>query len=133
MLITQTPLRVSFFGGGTDMAGFYRQEGGCVLTAAIDKYIFVLIKRRFDSQVRVGYTSTELVDSAGQVRHELVREALLMTGVSQQVEINTMGDIPASGSGLVFEHGDGGRAQRPLPLPERPAAVGRAGAPGLPD
>lgn len=100
MLITQTPLRVSFFGGGTDMAGFYRQEAGCVLSAAIDKYIFVLIKRRFDSQVRVGYTSTELVDSAEQVRHELVREALRLTGVTQQVEINTMGDIPASGSGL---------------------------------
>ena len=100
MLITQTPLRISFFGGGTDQAGFYREEEGCVLNAAIDKYIFVLIKRRFDALVRVGYTSTEMVESAGQVRHELVREALRLVGIERQVEIDTMGDIPASGSGL---------------------------------
>ena len=100
MLITQTPLRISFFGGGTDQAGFYREEEGCVLNAAIDKYIFVLIKRRFDALVRVGYTSTEMVESAEQVRHELVREALRLVGIERQVEIDTMGDIPASGSGL---------------------------------
>ena len=62
MLIVQTPLRISFFGGGTDFRGFYSREEGCVLSAAIDKCIFVVVKRRFDARIRVGYTRTELVE-----------------------------------------------------------------------
>lgn len=99
MIIVQTPLRVSFFGGGTDFPSFYKSEGGCVLSSSIDKYIFVTIKQRFDDFVRVGYTSTEIVDSVSKVQHELIREALLKTGITKAVEITTMGDIPA-GSGL---------------------------------
>ena len=63
MIISQTPLRVSFFGGGTDFAAYYRQEGGCVLSAAINKCIFVVVKERYDERIRVGYTRTELVES----------------------------------------------------------------------
>jgi D-glycero-alpha-D-manno-heptose-7-phosphate kinase len=100
MIITQTPLRVSFFGGGTDFPDFYHREEGCVLSTAIDKYIFVIIKRRFDQKIRVGYTKTEMVDSVDEVEHELVRETMRLTGVSRQVEIGTMGDIPSAGSGL---------------------------------
>jgi len=100
MIITQTPLRISFFGGGTDFEDYYVQQGGCVLSSAIDKYIFVLIKERFDDQIRVGYTRTELVDTVGEVQHDLVREALRMTGIEKGVEINTVGDIPEAGSGL---------------------------------
>ncbi len=100
MIITQTPLRISFFGGGTDFEDYYVQQGGCVLSSAIDKYIFVLIKDRFDDQIRVGYTKTELVDTVDEVRHDLVREALRITGIKKGVEINTVGDIPEAGSGL---------------------------------
>jgi D-glycero-alpha-D-manno-heptose-7-phosphate kinase len=100
MIITQTPLRISFFGGGTDLKGFYALEEGCVLSSAIDKSIFVIIKRRFDAKVRVGYTRTELVDSIEELQHELVREALRLTGLCRQVEVGTMGDIPSTGSGL---------------------------------
>jgi D-glycero-alpha-D-manno-heptose-7-phosphate kinase len=100
MIIVQTPLRVSFFGGGTDFRGFYAQEAGSVLSTAIDKYIFVVVKRRFDPKIRVGYTRTELVDRVSDVQHELVREALRLTGIDRQIEINTMGDIPSAGSGL---------------------------------
>lgn len=100
MIIVQTPLRVSFFGGGTDFPSFYRSEGGAVLTSAIDKYIFITIKERFDCKIRVGYTETEMVDSVSEVKHELIREALKLTGISQGVEITTMGDIPSAGSGL---------------------------------
>ncbi|MCB8943646.1 MAG: GHMP kinase [Ardenticatenaceae bacterium] len=99
MIIVQTPLRVSFFGGGTDFPTFYQAEGGCVLTSAIDKYIFVTIKRRFDPKLRIGYTRTEMVDHVDQVQHELIREALRKTGIEHGVEVNTMGDIP-SASGL---------------------------------
>lgn len=100
MIISQTPLRISFFGGGTDFRGFYEQEPGMVLSSAIDKYIFVTIKERFDDKIRVGYTRTELVDSIDEVEHELVRECLRRTGITCGVEINTMADIPSEGSGL---------------------------------
>ncbi len=100
MIITQTPLRISFFGGGTDFRDFYRHEGGCVLSSAIDKYIFVIVKRRFDKMIRLGYTRTELVEQVDQLQHELVREALRLAEVTSQIEIGTLGDIPSSGSGL---------------------------------
>ncbi|HRA66017.1 MAG: GHMP kinase [Caldilinea sp.] len=100
MIISQTPLRISFFGGGTDFRGFYAQEPGMVLSSAIDKYIFVTIKERFDEKIRVGYTRTELVDSVDEVEHDLVRECLRRTGITHGVEINTMADIPSEGSGL---------------------------------
>ena len=99
MIIVQTPLRVSFFGGGTDFPSFFEKEEGCVLSTAIDKYIFVTIKKRFDDKIRVGYTKTELVDSIDEIQHELIREAFRFSGVEKGVEITTMGDIPA-GSGL---------------------------------
>ena len=100
MIIIQTPLRISLFGGGTDFETFYQQHGGCVLSTAIDKYIFVTIKKRFDDKLRVGYTRTEMVDQVDEIEHELIREALKTTGISSGVEITTMGDIPSAGSGL---------------------------------
>ena len=100
MIITQTPLRISFAGGGTDFADYYKIDGGCVLSSAIDKYIYVIIKERFDSKIRVGYSTTEMVDSIDEIEHELVRECLRMAGITQGVEISTMADIPSEGSGL---------------------------------
>ncbi|MCB0072728.1 MAG: GHMP kinase [Caldilineaceae bacterium] len=100
MIVTQTPLRISFAGGGTDFRDFYMQEEGWVVSSAIDKYIHVIIKGRFDDKIRVGYTKTELVDDIDQIEHELVRECLRITGITKRVEISTMGDIPSSGSGL---------------------------------
>ncbi|RIK24400.1 MAG: GHMP kinase [Anaerolineae bacterium] len=100
MIIVQAPLRTSLFGGGTDFPGYYLEHGGCVLTSAIDKYIFVTIKQRFDNKLRVGYTHTELVDSVDEIRHDLIREAFRLTGIDHGVEITTMGDIPSEGSGL---------------------------------
>lgn len=99
MIIVQTPLRISLFGGGTDFPDFYKKEGGLVLSTGIDKYIFVTIKQRFDDQLRVGYTETEMVDTVDQIQHELIREAFRLSGITRGVEITTMGDIPA-GSGL---------------------------------
>ena len=100
MIITQTPLRVSFAGGGTDFAGFYREHSGAVLSSSVDKFIYVIIKARFDRKIRVGYTRTEMVDNIDDIEHELVRECLRMTGITQGVEIATMADIPSEGSGL---------------------------------
>jgi D-glycero-alpha-D-manno-heptose-7-phosphate kinase len=100
MIIVQTPIRVSLFGGGTDFPAYFRSEGGCVLSTAIDKYVFVTIKKRFDDLVRVGYTRTELVNDVSELQHELIREALCKTGIRCGVEVTTMADIPSAGSGL---------------------------------
>jgi D-glycero-alpha-D-manno-heptose-7-phosphate kinase len=100
MIIVQTPLRVSFLGGGTDFPSYFMEEGGTnILSSAIDKYIFVTIKKRFDAKIRVGYTRTEIVDRVEEVQHELMREAMILTGIQRGVEVTTMGDIPA-GAGL---------------------------------
>jgi D-glycero-alpha-D-manno-heptose-7-phosphate kinase len=100
MIIVQTPLRVSLFGGGTDFPGFFRKYGGCVLSTTIDKYIYVTIKKRFDDKIRVGYTETEMVDDLSELQHELIRESLRKVGITHEVEVTTMGDIPSQGSGL---------------------------------
>lgn len=100
MIITQTPLRISFAGGGTDFADFYRAEGGCVVSSAIDKYIFVIVKERFDKKIRVGYSRTEITETLDELQHELVREAMRKVGVKPGIEISTMADIPSEGSGL---------------------------------
>ena len=100
MIIVQTPLRISFFGGGTDFSSFFMQEGGCVLSSAIDKYIYVTVKERFDTKLRIGYTQTEMVDGIDEIQHELIREALRTTKIQNGIEVTTMGDIPSEGSGL---------------------------------
>ena len=100
MIITQTPLRIGLLGGGTDLPGYYTQHGGRVLNCAIDKYIYVIVKERFDDDIYVNYSKKEIVSRVADLEHELVREAMLMTGVSRGVEITTLADIPSAGSGL---------------------------------
>jgi D-glycero-alpha-D-manno-heptose-7-phosphate kinase len=101
MIITQTPLRIGLLGGGTDLPSYYLEHGGRVLNAAIDKYIYVIVKQRFDDDIYVNYSKKEIVSRVEDLEHELVREAMLITGVSGGVEITTLADIPSSGgSGL---------------------------------
>ena len=100
MIVTQTPLRVGLVGGGTDLPGYYREHGGRVVNAAIDKYVYVIIKQRFDDDIYVNYSQKEIVSRVEDIQHELVREAMYMTGVRSGVEITTLADIPSTGSGL---------------------------------
>jgi D-glycero-alpha-D-manno-heptose-7-phosphate kinase len=100
MIITQTPLRIGLLGGGTDLPEYYREHGGRVLNCAIDKYVYVIVKERFDDEIYVNYSRKEIVSKVAEIEHELVREAMLMTGVDRGVEITTLADIPSSGSGL---------------------------------
>lgn len=100
MIITQTPLRISFAGGGTDFRDYYVRSGGAVLSTAIDKYIYVIVKERFDQNIRIGYSRTEMVESVDEIEHELVREAMRKVGITRGIEISTMADIPSEGSGL---------------------------------
>jgi len=101
MIITQTPLRIGLLGGGTDLPGYYREYGGRVLNCALDKYVYVIVKQRFDEDIYVNYSKKEIVSRVEDLEHELVREAMQMTGVANGVEITTLADIPsAGGSGL---------------------------------
>ncbi len=82
------------------MEDFYREYGGCVLTTAIDKYVYCIVKERFDEAIVVGYSRKEWVERVDQVEHELVREAMKKTGVEKGIEISFLSDVPAAGSGL---------------------------------
>jgi D-glycero-alpha-D-manno-heptose-7-phosphate kinase len=100
MIITQTPLRISLAGGGTDFPDFFNKHGGCVVSSAIDKYVYCIVKERFDDKIYVNYSKKEIVDSVDALEHELVREAMRKVGVKKAVEISFLADIPAEGSGL---------------------------------
>ncbi|MEK7091039.1 MAG: GHMP kinase [Patescibacteria group bacterium] len=100
MIITRTPLRISFLGGGTDFPDFYKKHGGCVVTTAIDKYVYVIVKERFDKQIYVNYSIKEIVNKVGELKHELVREAMKKVGIKDGIEISFQSDVPSSGSGL---------------------------------
>ena len=99
MIISQTPYRVSFAGGGTDLPAYYRREFGAVLSVTIDQHIYVTIHRRFESTIRVSYSRTEVARTIDEVRHELVREAMRMVEIDEPLEITTIGDVPA-GTGM---------------------------------
>lgn len=100
MIITQTPLRIGLVGGGTDLPDYYRMHGGRVLNCAIDKYVYVIVKQRFDDEIYLNYSKKEIVSRVDDIEHELIREAMLLTGVLKGVEITTLADIPSTGSGL---------------------------------
>ncbi len=102
MIVSRTPLRVSFCGGGTDLEAYYStsDDGGCVTSVALNKYVYVTVNSRFDDSVRVSYSEMEIVDDFENLNHQLVKEAMRMTGVTKGVEITTIADIPSKGSGL---------------------------------
>jgi len=100
MIVTQTPLRIGLVGGGTDLPQYYLEHGGRVLNCAIDKYVYVIVKQRFDDDIYVNYSKKEIVPCVEDLAHDLVREAMLMTGVKHGVEITMLADIPSAGSGL---------------------------------
>jgi D-glycero-alpha-D-manno-heptose-7-phosphate kinase len=100
MIVSKTPLRMSYVGGGSDLPAFYREDLGAVLSTTIDKYMYIAVNRKFDGRIRISYTRTEEVDHPSQVEHPLVREALALTGIDGGIEIASMADIPSKGSGL---------------------------------
>ncbi|HEY50566.1 MAG TPA: GHMP kinase [Dehalococcoidia bacterium] len=100
MIITRTPFRISFAGGGTDLPEFYRREAGAVLSTAINRYMYIIVNQRFTDAIRVSYyAKTEIVDSVDEIRHPLVREALKLVGIGRGIEIASVADVHA-GAGL---------------------------------
>ena len=100
MIITRTPFRISFIGGGTDLPDFYRTETGAVICTAINKYMYIMVNNRFTEAIRVSYYSkTEIVDNVDEIQHPIVREALKIVGITKGIEIASIADVPA-GAGL---------------------------------
>lgn len=99
MLITRTPLRISLGGGGTDLPSYYRRHGGVVISAAIDKYIFIALNRTFTDDYFIKYAELERTRSVAEIKHPIVREALTMHDVGAGIELVSLADIPA-GTGL---------------------------------
>ena len=96
MIITRTPVRVSLGGGGTDLPSYYSKHGGFLVAAAIDKYIYVTLNRRFGDSIRVSYSKTEIAEKVDDIQHPIVREGLKLTGINGALEITTIADVPSN-------------------------------------
>ena len=100
MIISKTPFRISFCGGGTDLREFYSHEPGAVTSTAIDKHMYITVNQKFDDGIRVSYSKTENVGKVDEIEHPLVREAMKVAGIMGGVEITSMADIHSRGTGL---------------------------------
>jgi D-glycero-alpha-D-manno-heptose-7-phosphate kinase len=100
MIITRTPFRISFVGGGSDLAGFYREHGGAVLSTSINQYMYISTHKFFEpDKIRVKYAQTETVNAVAELKHPILKEALNMFQLSGGIEISSIADVPA-GTGM---------------------------------
>lgn len=103
MIISKTPLRMSFFGGGTDFKSYFENSRfgyGSVISTTINMYVYITVNQRFDDKIRVVYHGNELVDTVDEVKHDIIRNALRLTGITKGVEIVYSADLPLSGAGV---------------------------------
>jgi D-glycero-alpha-D-manno-heptose-7-phosphate kinase len=96
MIVTRTPVRIPLGGGGTDLPSYYTQYGGFLTSAAIDKYIYVTVNKRFEPSFRISYSQTEICDSADEIKHPIVREAVKLLGIERGIEITSIADVPSN-------------------------------------
>ena len=99
MILTRTPLRISFVGGGSDRPSFYNEEPGACVAASIDKYVYVAVNEKYDGSIRAAYSITENVQTVDELQHELIREAIKWTKRTGGIEVHSIADIPG-GTGL---------------------------------
>jgi D-glycero-alpha-D-manno-heptose-7-phosphate kinase len=99
MILTKTPLRISFVGGGSDRPSFYNEEPGACVAAAIDKYVYVAVNPKYDGSIRAAYSMTENVPNTMELQHDLIREGLMWYHIRHGVEVHSIADIPG-GTGL---------------------------------
>jgi len=95
LIISKTPLRLTLGGGGTDLPSYYSRFGGFVVTSSLDKYIYVVVKERFEEDIRVSYSITEIVSDINNIKHPLVREALKLLGIEKHLEVVSIADAPS--------------------------------------
>lgn len=99
MIISRTPFRISFVGGGSDIASFYQTTPGAVVSTTINKYIYVVVHDRFDGKIRLSYSESELVDNVSELKHKIAKATLKHFKIKRAIEITSIADIP-SGTGL---------------------------------
>ena len=99
MIVSRAPVRFSLGGGGTDLPAYSDRFGGFLVSAAIDKYIYVTANKRFHHDIRLAYSKTETVPSVDKIEHRIFREALRMTRIENSIELTSVADLP-SNSGL---------------------------------
>ena len=100
MIVSKTPMRMSFVGGGSDLESFFKNENGAVISTSIDKYMYICVNKKFDGRIKVAYSVTENVDNPDEVKHPIVRECLKLLNINKGIEIVSLADIPSQGSGL---------------------------------
>jgi D-glycero-alpha-D-manno-heptose-7-phosphate kinase len=96
MILTRTPLRISFCGGGSDLPAYYQHEAGAAIGAAIDKYVHVAVKDNFDGRVLAHYRATEDVQVVSDLKHDRMRACLLRAGIEHSIEVASLADVPGS-------------------------------------
>ena len=103
MIVSKTPLRASFFGGGTDFHNYFRNSKygyGSVISTGINMYVYIIVNKRFDNKIRLVYSGNELVDSVDEIKHNIIREALKITGITNGIEILYLADLPMTNLGV---------------------------------
>ena len=100
MILAKAPLRVSFFGGGSDIPAHFSQWGGATISTAIDKYVYVAVMHTPHNHIKVSYSKQELVTNVDDIQNEIVRNALQFFGIKSNIEITSFADIPTIGNGL---------------------------------
>src|SRR6185295_11659890 len=100
MIISKTPMRISYFGGGSDLPAYYRHQTGAVVATAIDKFVYINLTKKFDDRIRVSYSITETVDDLTEIKHDLVRTALMQLDNARGLEIVSISNLPGNGTGM---------------------------------
>jgi len=96
MIVSRAPVRFSLGGGGTDLPSYSREHGGFLVAAAVDKFVNVCVARRFQNNIRLAYSESEIVDSTQHVKHRIFKAALEMTGFERGLELHSLADVPAN-------------------------------------
>ena len=100
MIVSKTPFRISFFGGGSDLPSFYNQYPGMVISAAINKYIYISLNEKYDDSIRLSYSVTENVDNVDDLKHDIVRHTLKHFKLNKGIELASVSDLPSNGTGM---------------------------------
>ncbi len=100
MIISRTPLRISFVGGGSDISSFYKHHTGAVVSTTLNKYVYLAVNRQFDGRILVNYSKTEVVTRVSDIENNLAREAMRLTGIKGGIHIAGIADIPSGGTGM---------------------------------
>ncbi|MCB0727755.1 MAG: sugar kinase [Ignavibacteriae bacterium] len=96
MIISRAPVRISMGGGGTDLPSYYQKFGGFLLAASINRYVHILLNKRFEESIRLSYSETEIVDKISEIKHSIFKASLQYSGIKKQIELVSIADVPSN-------------------------------------